>query len=248
MQPLLRRMALRLQDAHDVEGPVFWRPYASQACMDPSHARNAIVYTHLNPVRAGLCDDPADYPWSSHTLYADRGPGAPPPELAPLRALLDPSLALPLFATTAAGSQTQLRADYRLFARWRLETVGSQDGESNGAGSSASWSGSGLRREDRWSTSLSPLFHSPVRPGPHGRAVMTPDLATLARATLAAETRTVTLDEIRGRSGGRERSRLRHCVIRRLHAAGYRNVDIAHFLDLSESAVSYVVCRRSPDS
>ncbi|MBF6169822.1 transposase, partial [Streptomyces gardneri] len=26
MQPLLRRLAHRIQEAHDLEGPVFWRP------------------------------------------------------------------------------------------------------------------------------------------------------------------------------------------------------------------------------
>lgn len=74
MQPFLRRLARRTQMAHDREGPIFWRHYGAVACLDPWHARNAIVYTHLNPVRAGIGSQASDYPWTSHGLYADPAP------------------------------------------------------------------------------------------------------------------------------------------------------------------------------
>jgi hypothetical protein len=37
--------------------------------LHPDYIRTTIVYTHLNPWRAQLCNEPAEYPWSSHALY-----------------------------------------------------------------------------------------------------------------------------------------------------------------------------------
>ena len=250
MQPLLRRLALRVQAAHDLEGPVFWRPYGSQPCLDPHHARNAIAYTHLNPVRAGLCQEPGDYPWTSHGLYAGATEHSGHEQLRHLRPVLDAELALPLFAAGPRRSLSQLRADYAAFIDWRLQAeaaVEERDGQDPNVASPMPpppWRGL------HWAATLSPLFHSPApgdttglyhrdRPG-----TGVPDLATLATATLAAEAPGVSIDAIRGRRGGARAARLRHAVIRRLHAAGYRNVEIARHIGLSESAVSYVLCRR----
>ncbi len=245
MQPILRWLALRVQESHGLEGPVFWRPYASQACLDPSHIRNAIVYTHLNPVRAGACDDPADYPWTSHTLYAP-GPGVPV-LLEALAGVLDPAIALPLFASGLNRSTAQLRHDYQAFVIWRQQAdsaleLNGPDGEEPEPPPSR-WAGTG------WGGTLSPLFRSPARPGSVGQnddgrpAPWTPDLATLARDALAAEAPGVAIDAIRGRRGGARAVQLRHMVIRRLHTAGFRNVEIARFIGLSESAISYVLCQ-----
>lgn len=244
MQPLLRRLARQLHDAHGLEGPVFWRHYASRACLAPTHARNAIVYTHLNPVRAGLCEDPAGYRWTSHALYASASPVDLSPELERVAAVLDPSLALPLFATGPRRSAEGLSVDYGAFIDWRLSADNPDDEDLDSIELEpprppSPWQG------PRWEASLSPLFHSPVRPASQihdeGPGPFVPDLATLARNTLAAEAPGMPLDSIRGRGGSRERIRSRHAVIRRLHAAGYRNVEIARFLDLSDSAVSYVL-------
>jgi REP element-mobilizing transposase RayT len=248
MQPLLRRLAHRIQRAHGFEGPVFWRPYGSTICMTPNHARNAIVYTHLNPLRAGLCDDPAEYRWTSHKLYCE-GPSADmPPELEQLAGVLDPSLSLPLFATDAHRSQAQLRLDYQALVDWRIDadqTLDDPDIETFGLEPPKPW------RRSTWGVELSPLFHPPGRFGPttNGRRPFRqlPDMASLARATLAAEAPTVTLASLHGRGGGARASRLRHVIIRRLHAAGFRNVQIARFLGLSESAVSWVLRKRRRD-
>lgn len=243
MQPLLRNLALRVQDAHDLDGPVFWRPFAAQPCLDPHHARNAIVYTHLNPVRAGLCDDPREYSWTSHTLYVPQAAAASPVELGPLESVLDPALALPLFAAGHRRSETQLRDDYQAFVQWRLETDGDADDTQQDVEPPEPW------RESVWGAALRPLFHPSTRPRvlsdryDAGPDPGTADLATIAHGTLAAEAPGVSLDAIRGRRGGSRAVRLRHLVIRRLHLAGYRNVEIARFIGLSESAVSYVLCK-----
>lgn len=247
MQPLLRRLALRLQRAHDLEGPVFWRPYASLPCVTPSHARNAIVYTHLNPVRAGLCDDPADYPWTSHRIYAEVPCNSWPPALVDLATVLDPEPALPLFATGLRRSLRQTRDDYRAFVASRLEADEAQEQADNvhdlmdpeAQPTPAPWRGTD------WATRLSPLFQAQLPSGPGvydgGPGPFTPDLATLARLTLSSEAPGVSLESIRGRGGGARATRLRHAIIRRLHHAGFRNVQIARFLGLSESGVSYAL-------
>ena len=241
MQPFLRGMALRIQEAHGVDGPIFWRPYASQPCLDPSYARNAIAYTHLNPVRAGLCTDAGDYRWTSHALFAhDEVPKDS--DIAPLRSVLDAALALPLFASARGRSTAQLHEDYRTFIQWRARVDPDDPGDEllNGAPPLV-YTG--------WAPSLSPFFH-PLYDGlakeePTGPAVPRLDLAPVAKAALAAEAPGVRIDWIRGRRGGARAARLRHVVIRRLHAVGFRNVEIARFIDLSESAVSRVICEES---
>ena len=251
MQPLLRRLAHRMQRTHGVDGPVFWRPYAARHCRNPSHVRNAIVYTHLNPVRAGVCDDPESYPWTSHVLYStDRppGPAVLPPSLA---TALDPELALPLFAAGPRHSTRRLRDDYREFVRWRLDADRWSDPDDDPQ-DVASVSPPPTEWQDAvWGLDLGPLFQArPRAPAPEPGAFDRPlahvlDLATLARHTLAVEAPGTPLDRIRGRRGGARAARLRHVIIRRLHAAGYPNVAIARFIGLSESAVSRVICSSS---
>ena len=44
----------------------FWmRDYWDRFIRDENHMRNAVRYIHENPVRAGLCARPEDWPWSS---------------------------------------------------------------------------------------------------------------------------------------------------------------------------------------
>lgn len=249
MQPLLRRLARRTQRAHGYEGPVFWRHYSAVACHDPWHARNAIVYTHLNPVRAGLTAEPSRYRWSSHDLYArgPRGPHGMGDGAARLAAVIDPSLALPLFRATGDGSAPRLRADYRAFVAWRLamDRLGMDpDPAADDAAlpdrPAAVWTGGA------WAAGLSPLFHTPVRlaHAPSRAEPPGPDMTAIARAVLAFEAPEVPLAVIResGR-GGRRRGQLRRAIARRLHAAGYRNNQIARFLNASESVVSNAIRR-----
>ncbi|MDX1675741.1 MAG: hypothetical protein R3314_13185 [Longimicrobiales bacterium] len=246
MQPLLRRIAHRAQRAHGREGPIFWRHYSAVACLDPWHARNTIVYTHLNPVRAGICDRPGDYPWTSHLLYDVAGPL--PSEGASHRALgsvVDPLLGLPLFATGPGRSAAELRDDYRAVVDWRLQMdrLGADpdpraDDSELPAGPAAGWAGSS------WAASLSPLFHPPAyvaRGADPTLGSPAPDMTTIARNTLAIEAPGVPLERVRRPGRGHGRSRLRHAIMRRLHAAGYRNIQIARFMQASESTVSNAV-------
>jgi len=69
MQPVLRRIALRVQRRHGITGHVFERRFYSGLLQTPDHLREAIVYTHRNPMKAGLCGSVKEYEWTSHAAY-----------------------------------------------------------------------------------------------------------------------------------------------------------------------------------
>jgi REP element-mobilizing transposase RayT len=248
MQPVLRRLAHLIQRTRGVDGPVFWRPYGSTPCFDPDHARNAIAYTHLNPVRAHLCTDPVDYPWTTHRLYSDGPPllDALPAPVRLLADVVDAGSALSLFVCRVHDRESDAHDAYRRFIEARMQGD-RQAGEDRADGSA-------LRAaapmccagNDLWARDFSPLFHAAPSKGRAASATRpwrsAPDLADLARATLSAEGPELTLGLVRGRRGGARYARIRHAMIRRMHVAGHRNVDIAHFLGISQSAVSRVIC------
>jgi REP element-mobilizing transposase RayT len=77
MQRIMQRTVARVRRAHGGEGHVFGRPYWAAVCKNPGYLRRAIVYTHMNPCKAELCDVVDNYPWSSHRYYvADRSVAA----------------------------------------------------------------------------------------------------------------------------------------------------------------------------
>ena len=47
----------------------------------PKFIRQKLRYLHLNPVRAGLCEHPADWKWSSYRSYLPHKAGAVPIEI-----------------------------------------------------------------------------------------------------------------------------------------------------------------------
>jgi putative transposase len=47
----------------------------------PKFLRQKLKYLHLNPVRAGLCEHPADWKWSSYRAYLPHKPGEVPIEV-----------------------------------------------------------------------------------------------------------------------------------------------------------------------
>lgn len=238
MQPLLQRIALQVHRVHGVAGPVFWQRYGCRACLDPSYVRNTIVYTHLNPVRAGLCDDPSHYPWSTHAFYAAPGGGEEwrRSRTDLLRSTLDPLVALPLFATGPQRNVDELRSDYGAFVARRI--LLDEGGGPAGDDSACDFG------------SLSPLFHE----SPPDRTVSTPrwpppyapDLSDVVRDVLGVVAPGVTAGQLRGRLRGRAWIRLRHHLIHRLHAAGFRSCSIARYFDIADTTVAWVLRRTSP--
>jgi putative transposase len=62
--------ARRFNGRHERVGHVFQGPYRAELLEREEHLLEVCRYIALNPVRAGLCDDPASWPWSSYRATA----------------------------------------------------------------------------------------------------------------------------------------------------------------------------------
>jgi REP element-mobilizing transposase RayT len=69
--------ALRFNERHGHVGHLFESRFHSRTIDTTGHLLGALAYVVLNPVRAGLCADPADWDWSSFrsTAGLERCPG-----------------------------------------------------------------------------------------------------------------------------------------------------------------------------
>ena len=65
MQRLNWLYALRFNERYGHVGHLFESRFHSQTIETTEHLLSALAYVVLNPVRAGLCADPADWEWSS---------------------------------------------------------------------------------------------------------------------------------------------------------------------------------------
>ena len=75
MKELFGPYALMFNRKYERKGHLFGGPYRQAVCLDDSYLLAASLYIHMNPVRAGILNDPRDYRWSSVRLYYD--PNAP---------------------------------------------------------------------------------------------------------------------------------------------------------------------------
>jgi REP-associated tyrosine transposase len=80
MQRLQGVYAQHFNRRYEREGHLFHRRYGANALADDELVRYVARYIVQNPVRAGLCPRPGDWPWSSHR--ATLGHVAEPPYLA----------------------------------------------------------------------------------------------------------------------------------------------------------------------
>ena len=254
MQPIVRRAALLVQREHGREGYVFERRYRDRACADPDHLRNAIVYTHLNPVRAGLCRSPNEYAWTSHGAWTGN-PVASDGRADP--AVVD--LGLPLYASDARRGRADLVADYVSFLDWRAE-IDQRNGDVGIDGRTAA----ACRRQPNllhgdatWMQTMTPRspWASAERPGPElppNGASTRADLSEIAALALSETGSGLDPAVLRSRWGGPTYVRARHNFIRKAASVGYRGVQIASYLHVTTQAVSRVlaadrkraVCRR----
>ncbi|WP_405226384.1 transposase [Lentisalinibacter sediminis] len=76
MQWIASRYAFRVNRQREATGHLFERRYRALLVDVDAYALQLVRYIHLNPVKAGLIRNPADYPWSSHRYYL--GGDAPP--------------------------------------------------------------------------------------------------------------------------------------------------------------------------
>jgi|SRR5690606_15615356 len=257
MQPLLRRVALLVQRAWGREGHVFERRYRDRPCSDPDHIRNAIVYTHLNPVRAGLCAEPGEYAWSSHGAWIG-GENAADGRTHPVSL----ERAAQLFASGPARTPSELAEDYLAFLQWRQAI---DEAEGNDEVSDTLPPRPLLEYTDpKWAVHVTPLGadsagdtlgdggapYDSTKPGPldaMGRSYARntpashPDLSAIAQAVIRATAPGLDPAWVRSRWGGPDYVRARHDIIRRAAAAGYRRAQIASYLRISTKTVSAVL-------
>jgi REP element-mobilizing transposase RayT len=59
---------------HGSEGHVFRQRFWSRRLFDAGSLLNACLYTVMNPVAAGLCGHPAEWPWCSYSAIAHGDP------------------------------------------------------------------------------------------------------------------------------------------------------------------------------
>ncbi|MFA6004436.1 MAG: transposase [Elusimicrobiota bacterium] len=67
--PLLSRYARYINKRRRRSGHVFQDRFRSPLCRDEAHLMRLTRYIHLNPVRANLINDPADWKYSSYREY-----------------------------------------------------------------------------------------------------------------------------------------------------------------------------------
>jgi len=53
-------------------GHLFQGRYKQKIVTSDEYARYLVAYIHLNPVQAGLCNVPQEYPWSSYREYQNK--------------------------------------------------------------------------------------------------------------------------------------------------------------------------------
>ncbi len=69
MQGLLQSYTQYYNQKYVKVGHLFQGRYKAILCDKDAYLLQLVRYLHLNSVRAGLVDAPADYPWSSHRVY-----------------------------------------------------------------------------------------------------------------------------------------------------------------------------------
>lgn len=72
MKMLLGRYAMQFNHRYGYTGHVFEKRYTSFLVKDPAYFLEVSRYIHLNPVRAGMVEDPLDYKYSSYAAYIGR--------------------------------------------------------------------------------------------------------------------------------------------------------------------------------
>jgi REP element-mobilizing transposase RayT len=80
---------------HQVYGPLWQGRYKAHLVEDERYLHQLLAYIHLNPVSAGLVDDPAQYRWSGHREIIGKGNFR----------LVDPDEVLTLFGNTRRAAQ-----------------------------------------------------------------------------------------------------------------------------------------------
>jgi len=95
MRSLQQRTARRINARLQLFGPLWQGRYRAKMVQDQRYLNQLLGYIHLNPVVAGLVDDPAEYRWSGHNEILG----------AAARPIVDADEVLRLFGATRAEAR-----------------------------------------------------------------------------------------------------------------------------------------------
>ena len=77
MEVIFKRIGVRYSNYYNHKygriGHLFQDRYKSEPCEDMLYFRTLLAYIHRNPVEAGICNHPWEYPWSSWHEYMNGG-------------------------------------------------------------------------------------------------------------------------------------------------------------------------------
>jgi len=73
MRDLFARYARWFNRRYERKGHLFGGPYRQAVCFDDRYLLAASLYIHLNPVKAGIENNPRHYRWSSVSLFCEDG-------------------------------------------------------------------------------------------------------------------------------------------------------------------------------
>jgi putative transposase len=102
MQQLNGAYAQGFNHRHAMRGHVLESRYGAVLIEREAHLLEAIRYVVLNPVRAGICADPEDWPWSSYCSTIGAA--------SPCRTFLTPAWVLAHFGSDPYRARERLRA------------------------------------------------------------------------------------------------------------------------------------------
>jgi len=77
----LEKLRLDSPQKHSHTHAVWLKDYSSVDLWSPKFVRQKLHYIHCNPIRAGLCEHPAQWRWSSYHAYLPHEPGSVPIEM-----------------------------------------------------------------------------------------------------------------------------------------------------------------------
>ena len=221
MQPLLTRAALRTRRATRQHDHVFGGRYFSKPCGNATYLRELIAYTHLNPVRWGLCSKPEDYAWSSASAYLDL-------ECKNTCGMDIPFVGRNLFAGDAMTSDDTIMLNYQNYMCWRL-TCDAQP-EIDFSTFLQDFHGG----DNYWSEHFATIC-----PEPSEVDSSRFDLRDIALTILARQFPGISLEDFIF-AGGRHATLVRREIVKQALRAGFKGTTIARFLRVSETTISKI--------
>ena len=208
MRSIFSRYAAKFNRRYERRGHLFGGRYRQSVCLDDTYLLTASVYIHLNPVRAGLVDDAAQYRWTSSALYTKDNPGDSFIDPAPVLKLVD-------------EDQARARRGYRQLLKKARGEEPENALEQEGA-------------IERFCVRLAELFPKLFKKLGRKAGINHDHSSSLLELTELEQR----LEELRStRSRSEESKRAKKYIAEQLLARGYKKTEIAERLGISRAAV-----------